>query len=159
MKLTAFCCVLLSVLMAPMWLTATPPAATYVAPGMMSAEPEPDLNKIQRARILMDLIRDGNVTTPAAYASVDLAGVDVSTRYVDAVCTFFGHNPTEMTNQQKATVYINELRRWHREIYKSVYRETAITDEKAALESAEDTESFVQPIVALGTGAQPRPRR
>lgn len=73
----------------------------------------------------MDLIKDGEVTTEANYDSskLDYAAADLALKYVDAILgTEFGMDQAQidqMTNSQKATLYVNALRRWHKTAYRA----------------------------------------
>lgn len=78
------------------------------------------LSKVVRARVLMDLLKDGDVSTEANYASDKIDYVDGPTalKYVNAFVSYFG-GPTGsgVTNEDIAAFYINQLRRYHRDIY------------------------------------------
>ena len=89
-------------------------ACCIVLPVALAAEV--DLTPVQRARVVMDLIKDGDVTTPANYAGVDLLGAAESIKYANAFCVYFG-GPVDGTNDEKARFYINQLRSYHRQIY------------------------------------------
>lgn len=78
------------------------------------------LSKVVRARVLMDLLKDGTVTTEANYASdkVDYVDAPTALKYVNAFVSYYG-GPTGsgVTNEDIATFYINKLREYHRDIF------------------------------------------
>ena len=123
---------LLGSLAGPLWTASAPPT---LAPLVMSA-PAPDLTNVQRARIMMDLVQDGDVATPAAYADVDLAGVAVATKYANAVAAFFPDGPVGGTENAKAAFYLKHVRKWHREILLATRVPTDTSAEEAALAAA-----------------------
>ncbi len=95
------------------------------------------LSHVVRARIIMDLIKDGNVTTPANYAAdkVDYASVQVAAKWADLVWQYH-HGDQEADNKTKARFYLNELRKWHRSFLKHEKEKTANT----TVETETDTE-------------------
>ena len=76
-----------------------------------------------RARILMDLTKDGEVTDLANYANVEmLAGVtaleianDFWEQYGQQLYEEDGTTPRDPTNEELATHYINRIRQFHKE--------------------------------------------
>ena len=98
-------------------------ACCIVLPVAFAAEA--DLTNVQRTRIIMDLVLDGDVATPASYATVDLATAPTAIKYADAIIAYNGVNPNgTWTNEMKATYYLNELKKWHQMFLKH-QRETA----------------------------------
>ena len=77
------------------------------------------LNVVDRARIIMDLVQDGDVATEANYASPDLDFVDGPTalKYAQAfwdVGAGVAVDPENPTNDELATNYMNAQREFHR---------------------------------------------
>ncbi len=78
----------------------------------------PDLDVIQRMRIVLDLMKDGDVTTPAAYAQCDLIDPATGVKWVDPL--IWAHRPQyreqldagTLTNQQKAALMLNIFRQF-----------------------------------------------
>ena len=76
------------------------------------------LDAITRARIVMDLLKDGDVANESNYvdSKVDYIGATMATRYVDAFCRYFG-GPTNGDNEAKAAFYLERLREHHKSIW------------------------------------------
>ncbi len=110
------------------------------------------LTNVQRARIIMDLVKDGNVGNEANYgAGVDKIAVPTAGKYADAFIDVFGpvrdSNGEEVvspTAEQKALFYINRLRAHHRDVLLSARvpaaAETARTTEQGTVNTEVDTE-------------------
>lgn len=82
------------------------------------------LNDIKRVRIIMDLIKDGNVTDEGAYVGVDLFDAIRADSWVNAFYTAFGPLYDQdgvpipygsLTNAQKASFYMDQLIEFHRQ--------------------------------------------
>jgi len=101
--------------LAVVWLFAPPHLYAAEAPG---------IDAVNRARIILDLVKDGNVATPASYGGVDLLDGPTSLKYVNAFCSYFG-GPIDGTNAEKARFYINHMRGYHRQILAHQRKQTA----------------------------------
>lgn len=75
------------------------------------------LGRIVRARIILDLLKDGDVATEANYdaALLDYATAPLAIKYGDAVLeAYYGYDEAQVaaaSNAEKATAVINMLRR------------------------------------------------
>jgi len=80
---------------------------------------EGTITNVVRVRIITDLLKDGAVSTPANYTGdkVDYIAPEVGVRYIEAVVAYYG-GPVDGTNEEKAAFYLNQLRDWHRMIYR-----------------------------------------
>lgn len=75
------------------------------------------LTKIQRVRIIMDLIKDGDVTTESNYdnPALDYASAALATKYADALIeTHQGQDPSSMDNAEKSRRVLNILKKMFR---------------------------------------------
>ena len=76
---------------------------------------------IPRTRIIMDLIKDSEVTTLANYADTELdyIGGAIGIKYADAVLLAYGGVSSDqlaaMSNEDKALRYLDTLKNYHRE--------------------------------------------
>lgn len=107
---------------------------------------------IDRARILMDLTKDGEVTSLGDYANVEKATAVLAIKYAQAFwdAPGFSHpvlvdengDPRDPTNDELARNYINRLRQHHIDLRASVEVPAARTTAgvaKAATVAAEGT--------------------
>uniref|UniRef100_A0A6M3JXI9 Uncharacterized protein n=1 Tax=viral metagenome TaxID=1070528 RepID=A0A6M3JXI9_9ZZZZ len=80
---------------------------------------ESTITNVVRVRIITDLLKDGAVSTPANYTGdkVDYIAPAIGSRYIEAVVAYYG-GPVDGTNEEKAAFYLNQLRAWHRMIYR-----------------------------------------
>lgn len=89
---------------------------------------------VNRARIIMDLLKDDQVTDGrlANYADteIDYAGAALAVTYADAFCAFFGES-VDGTNDEKATVFVQHLKQYCKDIRKQII-------DREADEAAED---------------------
>lgn len=92
------------------------------------------LTAVQRLRIAMDLIKDGNVSNEAAYASVDQLDAETTLKYALPVVEVF-KGPTTGTNEQKAAFVLAQLRVWFASALHSA-RVPAAANAAAASEAA-----------------------
>ena len=73
---------------------------------------------VDRARLVMDLIKNGEVASLADYQNVELIAADEATYWADLVWAKFSSvvpaDPASPTNAEKARNYINWLRRQHK---------------------------------------------
>jgi hypothetical protein len=108
-----------------------------------------EVNRVARTRIILDLLKDGTVTTPANYqdTKVDYLGVAASVRYIDAICAQTGGPPPSASNHAKATHYLNLLKVWHR----SMYVTTQVDAATATAESTTRVTSEAQVDTDIGT--------
>lgn len=75
------------------------------------------ITDLNRARIILDLLKDGNVANETPYGSLDLAGAPIATKYADAFWSVYdGQNTftpgtpvTSPTNAQKATFWLRRI--------------------------------------------------
>lgn len=75
--------------------------------------------KIDRARIIMDLVKDGEVSDLANYSAVEKAASPLALKYAQAFwdAPGFSHEKeVNPTNDQLATNYINRLRDYHKQV-------------------------------------------
>lgn len=114
------------------------------------------LSFVNRARMIMDLIRDGSVSSESAYSGVDLINASVGLKYLDAMLEVYGNilptppNTTieeelaSMSSSEKSRLYINFLRRFHIDALKSSRApqvgQAASDAESASIESAAPSE-------------------
>lgn len=119
-----------------------------IAVPFVYAEEQQSLNSVVRVRVVMDLLKDGGVTTATNYADdkVDYIAPDIGMKYVDAFVSYFG-GPADGTNAEKATFYLNCLRRYHRDIYAHEKEKLAGNTAKQEAETEVETD--------LGTEEQP----
>ena len=82
------------------------------------------LNDINRVRIIMDLIKDGDVTSEAAYSGVDLFDAGKTDDWVEAIYDAYGPlydvdsvpiPYVSLTNAQKAAFYMDKQIEFHRQ--------------------------------------------
>ena len=83
------------------------------------------LTSVVRVRIIMDLLKDGDVGTEANYDSslIDYIDAPTALKHANAFVLAYGPIPNvegDPTNEQKATFYLNCLRKHHAEVTKSV---------------------------------------
>ena len=110
------------------------------------------ITAVDRARILMDLIKDATVTDATPYASVDkMLGATALeivnnfwSEYKQQLYEVDGVTPRDPTNEELATFYINKLRQFHKGIRaadrtKSV-AEAARVAERAAVDAENSTD-------------------
>lgn len=81
---------------------------------------------IDRARILMDLTKDGEVAALADYANVEQATAALALKYAQAfwdapgfihpVLVDENEDPRDPTNNELATNYVNRLKQYHKDI-------------------------------------------
>ena len=76
------------------------------------------LSAVNRLRIAMDLIKDGNVASEVAYANVDLLDAPTALKYAVPVVTVY-HGPTDGTNEEKAAFVLAQLRLWFADALRS----------------------------------------
>jgi len=98
-----------------------------------------NLTPVQRTRIALDVIKDGDVTTLANYQGVDLAAPALTSKYVDAIVAYYG-GPTNGTNDEKARFYLNQLRRWHFAHLKHQKEQPAVADATEEAQSEVDAD-------------------
>ena len=104
------------------------------------------LSAVNRLRIALRLVKDGNVTTDANYASnlVDYLDAATGTKYVEAVIHVHGGIDVDtiaaMTNEQKATAYLNTLRRWHSIALRQYRQPAALQASDATAQGEVDTD-------------------
>ena len=108
------------------------------------------LSRVDRARIIIDLLKDGVVTTEANYNSslIDYATPALSLKYADAVMEAYGgYSEAQVaaaSNPEKATVFLNELRTHLRDALRIARApqaaETARLAEEVTVQSEVDTE-------------------
>ena len=103
-------------------------AAVLVAPSVATAQ---DISPVNRMRIVLDLMKDGDVATPSAYTSVDLIDPAVGIKWVDPL--IWAHRPQyrealaggELTNPQKAALMLNIFRQMFLDARKAMDASTA----------------------------------
>lgn len=109
------------------------------------------LSTLDRARIILDLVKDGEVATEAAYANVDKIGAAAGNKWAEAFYDAYGpimgideetggQVPLafeDLTNAEKGAFYMNQLRLWHQNVLLGVRlgsaRETAANTERATV--------------------------
>ncbi len=82
--------------------------------------------KVDRARFIMDLVKDGEVSDLANYSAVEKVPGPIALKYAQAFwdAPGFAHpvlvddddNPRDPTNDELATNYINRLRDYHKQV-------------------------------------------
>jgi len=87
------------------------------------------ISKVVRARVIMDLVKDGVVgnETPYGDGSVDLAAAPVAIKYAQAFYDAYGPQlfevdgvtPRDPTNAELARNYLKVLRKFHRDILRA----------------------------------------
>lgn len=102
------------------------------------------LTQVQRVRIMLDLLKDGSVTTEANYSSPTLDYLDIPTalKYAEALITSY-HSPGDvsgMSGEEKSRRVLNILRRIFREALTSTRGVAASSAEKVTASSEVDTE-------------------
>ena len=101
---------------------------------------------INRARIIMDLVKDSEVTTLANYADTAVDYLDGATaiKYANAAISVYGNVSdevlSEMTNEDKALLYIDILRMFHKRILKAANVPGAVDTAREVEELAAATE-------------------
>lgn len=74
------------------------------------------LNDVTRARVIMDLIKDGTVANESAYASVDLAEAALALKWATIVWNQYpggtAVDPENPTAAELAAWFINRIRWW-----------------------------------------------
>lgn len=101
--------------------------------------------KVDRARVIMDLVKDGEVSDLANYSAVEKVPGPIALKYAQAFWDASGFtNPggSNPTNEQLATNYINRLRDYHKQVL-------AAARVPAAGETARETEAAT--VAAEGT--------
>ena len=104
------------------------------------------LSTLDRARIVLDLVRDGDVANEAAYANVDKIGAASGNKWAEAFYDAYGPLIDEagaplvfadLTAMQKGSFYLNQLRIFHQNVLLGVRlqsaRETAADAERATV--------------------------
>ncbi len=105
------------------------------------------LSDIDRARVIMDLVKDGNVANETPYNNVDKIDAPTGLKYVDAFVDVFGPirdnegNEVETpTNAQKARFYLNRLKQHHRDVLMTARVPAAATAARETEQSTVATE-------------------
>lgn len=108
------------------------------------------LDQGKRARIILDIIKDGNVENGAAYNSVDLSTVAVMKKYSEAFAAEYGKKwydnatpPVERapTNDELAEFLISKIKQYVREIFRANKVNTAAATAGITAGSTADTEA------------------
>lgn len=87
---------------------------------------------VNRARIMMDLIKDSDVTTLANYAPTEIDYLDGATaiKYADAIMLMHGGVTQDeidaMGSEEKSVRYINCIRRYHRDALRAANVPSAV---------------------------------
>jgi len=107
---------------------------------------------VDRARIIMDLVKDGEVANLADYANVEKASGGLALKYAQAFWDAPGFpqlstvvDPENPTNAELATHYINRVRESHKETSAAARVSTAgetAREAEAAAVAAEGTSDF-----------------
>jgi hypothetical protein len=119
---------------------ASAPLAVLVAQDAVAAEPL----EVARLLIVMDLIKDNEVTTPANYAADKIDRIDTETaeKYVDPFLRVWSKIPQQtidaMTAEQKALSVMDRLKWFFRFAYVSEQADMT-SAQQAAAEKAEAT--------------------
>ena len=74
--------------------------------------------KVDRAQVIMDLVKDGEVSSLANYVAVEKVSGAIALKYSQAFWDAPGiprPNVESPTNEQLATHYLNEIRAFHKE--------------------------------------------
>jgi hypothetical protein len=111
------------------------------------------LNKVDRARYIMDLVKDGTVADLTDYANVEKISATIGLKYAQAFWDAIGYThpvlfepdgetPRDPTNDELATNYLNRLRNYHKQILAS-------TRVPSAGDTARDAETVI--VDAEGT--------
>ena len=103
------------------------------------------ISKIDRAQVIMDLVKDGEVTDLGDYSAVEKVSCAIALKYPQSFwdAPGFTHADTSTpTNEQLATNYINRLRDFHKQIL-------AAARVPAAGDTARETEAAT--VAAEGT--------
>ena len=111
------------------------------------------VNVVNRTRIVFDLIKDGDVVTPADYASLEMLGAPAMLKYADSFWAAYGTQlyeaesdvdgnpvPRDPTNPEKSTLVINQLRKYIRDVHRANRVQNAVTPVRASETSTVDTE-------------------
>jgi hypothetical protein len=131
-------------------------AGLVVLCGMWTAFAAENPFYINRARIILDLIRDAEVTTPANYTDDKIDYIDGATavKYVEAVIMVHG-NVTQkmidgdaeadppvpaMTSETKARIYLDCLKKYHRHAYRTVQVPANVQAYRATQDETVETE-------------------
>lgn len=85
------------------------------------------LTPVVRARVIMDLVKDGVVLNERPYGNVDLAAAPVAIKYAQAFYDAYGPQlfevdgvtPRDPTNAELARNYLKVLRKFHRDILRA----------------------------------------
>ena len=99
-----------------------------------------DLTAVQRVRVILDLLKDGDVATPASYAGVDLMPAPAAVEWADVLIKI--HRPqyagqlAAMTADQKSTVVLNIIRSFFRTANETIAAQETEADRAAAIAAA-----------------------
>lgn len=110
------------------------------------------ISDLNRARIILDLLKDGIVANETPYGSLELASAPIASKYADAFWLVYdGQNtfnpgtpvPTP-TNAQKATFWLRQIGKHCKEVLKTArvpaVAATAATTEAAAVDAETTTD-------------------
>jgi len=148
-RLAIVCCLWASVLVGMWWAYsgAVPPTTTI--PVVIPQATGAVMTDVDAARIVMDLIKNRDVTALSAYKDVDLLDGPTSLKYSEAVLQTWpsmrgqpitDEQVDELTNPQKAALYMSCLRWYHKYALKKV-RSQAVAEYQQGLIDDADAES------------------
>jgi len=111
-----------------------------IVPFVYAAEPE-TIGYVERARIVMDLLRDNEVTESDNYAEdkVDFISGPHAIIYADAFCAYYGQYE-DGTNNQKAGFFLFKLKQHCKSIRKHVALRDRAAEDNTELNATIDTE-------------------
>ena len=110
------------------------------------------LTSVNRARIILDLLKDGIVTTEANYgAGIDKAPALVASKYVDAFliesqAKFLDANgdPRAPTNEELADVFLRRMRQYVTGTYVHIKQQASAETARQAAIAAAETETLAE---------------
>ena len=105
------------------------------------------LTSVNRARIILDLLKDGIVTTEANYgAGIDKAPALVASKYVESQAKFLDANgdPRAPTNEELADVFLRRMRQYVTGTYVHIKQQASAETARQAAIAAAETETLAE---------------